>query len=103
MTNSLKMLCKALNQLSWISMLSNFKLKILHNAFSWCNPCRQLTPLLTEKYNSSNGEWVFAKVNVDNFGELAEAFNVRKNKEKSLMKIGSIYPNCCFDSQWRNC
>ncbi len=43
---------------------------------SWCGPCQMISPIISEIAEESNGEYIVGKVNVDEEGELASAFNV---------------------------
>lgn len=43
----------------------------------WCDPCRQLAPLLDKLVNEFAGRFVLAKVNVDDEGQIAAAFGVQ--------------------------
>ena len=51
-------------------MLSIFTYMLFYH-YSWCGPCKRLTPLLDEKLKSSKGKWTLAKCNIDEFGDLA--------------------------------
>jgi len=42
----------------------------------WCDPCRQLTPLLEKLVGEDGGRWLLVKVNIDDCQELAQAFGV---------------------------
>lgn len=44
---------------------------------TWCEPCRQLTPLLEKLAESYNGKFVLIKVNVDDAAEVAGSFGVQ--------------------------
>jgi len=43
----------------------------------WCDPCRQLAPLLDKLVNEFAGRFVLAKVNVEEEGQIAQAFGVQ--------------------------
>jgi len=42
----------------------------------WCDPCRQLTPLLEKLVIEDGGRWLLVKVNIDDCQELAQGFGV---------------------------
>ena len=42
----------------------------------WCDPCRQLTPLLEKLVVEDAGRWLLVKINIDDCQELAQAFGV---------------------------
>ncbi|QDG53628.1 co-chaperone YbbN [Persicimonas caeni] len=43
----------------------------------WCGPCRALGPTLESMAAKAGGEWILAKVNVDNNQQSAQRFGVR--------------------------
>lgn len=57
---------------------------------SWCAPCKQLAPLLTDAVRKSGGRLVLAKLNVDNNPRLAGQVNLSfsdDNDEEVLMVV----------------
>lgn len=48
-------------------------------------------PLLEKRYQDADGKWLFAKCNVDEFGELAQAFQVESSK-KIILRSARFLP-----------
>jgi putative thioredoxin len=44
---------------------------------TWCEPCKQLSPVLERLANASGGAWLLAKVDVDANPRIAQAFGVQ--------------------------
>ena len=43
----------------------------------WCQPCKQLSPVLEKLANAANGAWLLAKVDVDANPRIAQLFGVQ--------------------------
>ncbi|MGB3441667.1 MAG: tetratricopeptide repeat protein [Actinophytocola sp.] len=43
----------------------------------WCEPCKQLSPVLERLAQAANGAWILAKVDVDASPRIAQAFGVQ--------------------------
>ena len=54
----------------------------------WCGPCRLQTPILESLAGKVGGKAAIAKVNVDDFPDLAARFNVRGIPTLILFKAG---------------
>ena len=52
-------------------------LVIVHFWAPWCEPCRQLAPLLEKLTEEYGGKFVLAKINIDEAQEVAMAFGVQ--------------------------
>ncbi len=59
---------------------------------NWCGPCRMLGQVL-EEICETNPELVIAKINVDEEGELAQAFGIRSIPQLYISKNGKIVQN----------
>ena len=59
---------------------------------NWCGPCRMLGQVL-EEISETNPELVIAKVNVDEEGELAQAFKIRSIPQLYISKNSQIVKN----------
>lgn len=44
---------------------------------TWCEPCKQLSPILEKLAISGNGAWILAKIDVDANPRIAQAFGVQ--------------------------
>mmetsp|Transcript_22966 Transcript_22966/g.19928 ORF Transcript_22966/g.19928 Transcript_22966/m.19928 type:complete len:97 (+) Transcript_22966:225-515(+) len=56
----------------------------------WCGPCKQLGPLLEKRYSDADGKWIFAKCNIDEFKELAQAMGIQSIPFVVLINEGQI-------------
>ncbi len=74
MVNGQLKLCNLTNLLSLIVMQS--KNIISSNIYSWCGPCRKLTPLLEELTIKHEGKFKLVKLNIDNLPQIASGLKV---------------------------
>jgi putative thioredoxin len=44
---------------------------------TWCEPCKQLSPVLERLAEAANGAWILAKVDIDENQRIAQAFGVQ--------------------------
>ena len=54
----------------------------------WCGPCKMIAPMIGELAAEYDGKARFAKINIDDHGELAERFNVSSIPTLLIMKDG---------------
>ncbi|PIV32874.1 MAG: thioredoxin [Lysobacterales bacterium CG02_land_8_20_14_3_00_62_12] len=72
----------------------------------WCEPCKQLTPVLEKIVSALKGRVLLAKINSDEQGQLAAMFNVRSLPTVILIRDGQpvdgftgVQPEAAI-SQW---
>lgn len=56
----------------------------------WCNPCKQLTPILEDLANDYKNRLIIVKLNIDNSPQTATKFGVRGIPTLMLFKNGSL-------------
>jgi len=66
------------------------KLVLLDFWATWCNPCKQLVPTLIKLANEYDGQFILAKVDIDQNKELAEHFAVRSVPTVKFVRNGQI-------------
>lgn len=71
------------------TVLKSEKTVLLDFWASWCGPCRMLSPVIDEIANEEPSILV-GKVNVDEEGELAQAFRIVSIPTLVVMKDGKI-------------
>ncbi|MEX1138101.1 MAG: tetratricopeptide repeat protein [Bacteroidota bacterium] len=67
--------------------IKDFNLEVIEASFQvpvvvdfwaeWCGPCKVLGPLLEELAQNANGAWKLAKLNTEEFPDLAKEFGIR--------------------------
>ena len=70
------------------SVIEQNEVVILDFYANWCGPCRMLGQVLEEISNI-----VIGKINVDEEGELAQAFSIRSIPQLYISKGGKIVKN----------
>ncbi len=66
------------------------KLVLLDFWATWCQPCKQLIPVLVKLADEYNGEFLLAKVDIDQNKQLAEHFSVRSVPTVKFIRNGQI-------------
>jgi len=56
----------------------------------WCQPCRTLGPVLEELVNENIGKFLLAKLNTDEYQEIATRFNIRSIPAVKLFINGQV-------------
>lgn len=78
----------------------NFQQGVIENSFKapvlvdfwaeWCEPCKQLTPILEKLAGELNGQFVLARVNSETQPSLSQQFQVRSIPTVIIFKNGNI-------------
>ena len=70
--------------------VKNSEKKVLIDFYAdWCGPCRMVSPIV-DQIAEENDEYLVAKVNVDEEGELASEFGVSSIPMLVVMQNGAI-------------
>ena len=70
--------------------MKNSEKKVLIDFYAdWCGPCRMVSPIV-DQIAEEYGEYLVAKVNVDEEGELAAEFGVSSIPMLVVMQNGAI-------------
>ena len=56
---------------------SNSKVVVVDFWAPWCNPCKQLTPLLEKVVNKASGKFILAKINIDENQQVASQLRIQ--------------------------
>ncbi|HVQ86950.1 MAG TPA: tetratricopeptide repeat protein [Actinomycetes bacterium] len=59
---------------------------------TWCEPCKQLSPILERFAEADNGQWVLAKVDVDANPQLSAAAQVQSIPTVMVVWQGQVIP-----------
>ena len=57
---------------------------------TWCGPCKSMAPIFEEVAANHEGELFAAKVDVDQYNELAAQFNIRGVPTLALIHKGKV-------------
>jgi putative thioredoxin len=73
--------------MSYITDVSDFQTQVLDKSKTtpvvvdfwapWCQPCRMLGPILEQLANESEGKFILAKLNTDEYPEVSKAYNIK--------------------------
>ena len=80
---------KSLNDWTEKVMKANTPVVLQFHA-DWCNPCRRLMPILERETMAGGGKWVLAKVDIDEFKQLAQALKVTVVPTVFLVHRGQV-------------
>jgi len=76
---------------NWDQEIMNEALPIVVDLWApWCGPCRALAPILEEQAVAYHGKVKVVKVNVDEQGEIAQAFEVQSIPMLAILYQGSL-------------
>jgi len=56
----------------------------------WCGPCQEMGPLFEQVAKELSGSYTFAKLNVDNYSEIANKFKIRSIPTILFIKNNSV-------------
>ena len=56
----------------------------------WCGPCKMIAPILEEISKEQAGKITIAKLNVDDYGDIAGRFNVMSIPTMLVFKDGEV-------------
>ncbi|MCW9047725.1 MAG: thioredoxin [Gammaproteobacteria bacterium] len=78
----------------------NFQQGVIENSYKapvlvdfwaeWCEPCKQLIPILENLANNLNGQFVLAKVNSESEQSLSQQFQIRSIPSVLIFKNGEV-------------
>jgi len=79
------------NIAEWKPIVMDSKIPVVLDCYAdWCNPCRDLTPILEKKTLESDGKFKLVKVNIDLLPEIANGLSVRSIPAVFLISGGNV-------------
>jgi putative thioredoxin len=71
----------------------SFQMPVLIDLWAdWCQPCKQLSPILERLANESAGQWVLAKIDTDANPRIAQALSVQSIPTVYAVISGQLVP-----------
>ena len=74
----------------WNQIISRQGSVVLDFYANWCGPCKKLYPVLTQKASSLDSKWNLVYVNIDEFPDLAEQYQVQAVPTVVLLQEGKV-------------
>ena len=75
----------------WTSVVMESKIPVILDCYAdWCNPCRDLAPILEKYAIEANGKFKLVKVNIDLLPEIANGLSVRSIPAVFLISGGNV-------------
>ena len=72
------------------ALINGDKLCVVDLFATWCGPCRMLAPIIESVANKSNGNYLVAKVDVDDVEEVAIRYGVNTIPTILYIKNGTL-------------
>lgn len=84
------MALKSLTAENFAHCIAQERLVVVDVWAEWCGPCRQLTPMLESLSERFGGKVEIVKVNVDDYPELVQPYEVMKIPNLLFFRQGSL-------------